>query len=231
MRSMSGINIIDNINLFLDGDGEKIKGRYKEERFASFDYCFNYFQSFRKRNCIEKLCNPENMQQSCLQIAFFLASWGMFRGASFLLQKSVKFYSHLIEKIIETEASRLWTIDLPYKNDDIDLLIKTKENFQKALEKRPSQIPSQTLVTKIMLGVYGNVPAFDNYFQKGMNVCKFTANNLKKISDFYLKYKEEIDNYEPIYTLDFHTGKPTTLKYTNAKIVDMVGWIQGRTLQ
>jgi hypothetical protein len=135
MRSLSGINVIDNINLFLDGDGEKNKGRQKEERFASFDYCFNYFQGFRKRNCIEKLCNPDYIQESCLQIAFFLASWGMFRGASPLLQKSSKFYNQLIETIAETNGSRLWRIDLPYDNDDIDLLIKAKEDFHNALEK------------------------------------------------------------------------------------------------
>jgi hypothetical protein len=81
-----------------------------------------------------------------------------------------------------------------------------------------------------MLGVYGNVPAFDNYFKKGLNVGTFNDKYLGIISDFYVMHKKAIDKQKPIYTLDFYTGKPTRLKYTNAKIVDMVGWIQGRNL-
>jgi hypothetical protein len=33
---------------------------------------------------------------SCLQIGFYLASWGMMRGSSFLLEKSVRNFSNLI---------------------------------------------------------------------------------------------------------------------------------------
>ncbi len=48
---------------------------------------------------------------------------------------------------------------------------------------------------------------------------------LKHIGKFYENNKDEIDGYPPIYTLDF-LGNETPLRYTKAKIVDMVayGW-------
>ena len=37
------------INQYLEGNG-KNKGRKPNERYASFDFCYNYFYSFYKRN-------------------------------------------------------------------------------------------------------------------------------------------------------------------------------------
>lgn len=51
------------------------------ERYTSFDYCYNYFLT---TNDLEK-----DIERSCLTLGFYLASWGMFRGSSFLLQKSL----------------------------------------------------------------------------------------------------------------------------------------------
>jgi len=77
------------INQFLEGNG-KNRGRKPNERYASFDFCYNYFYSFYKENRLSELANGQNLQTSCLQIGFYLASWGMMRGSSFLLEKSVK---------------------------------------------------------------------------------------------------------------------------------------------
>ena len=61
------------------------------ERYSSFDYCYNYFSQTSPDALLK------NMEKSCLAIGFYLASWGMFRGSSFLLQKSVKYYEPLID--------------------------------------------------------------------------------------------------------------------------------------
>ncbi len=86
-----------------------------------------------------------------------------------------------------------------------------------------------TLVTKIMLGVYGNVPAFDTFFRKGLEVSTFGRKSLKKVADFYAHYKDLIDNYaQKTCTFDFHTGKATQRRYSKAKIVDMVLVMEGQ---
>ena len=63
------------INQFLKGNG-KNKGRFSDERYSSFDYCYNYFHLFHKENKLSELANKRNLQMSCLQIGFYLASWG-----------------------------------------------------------------------------------------------------------------------------------------------------------
>ena len=99
------MNVKKLINQFL-------KERKSNERYASFDFCYNYFYSFYKENKLSKLVNKNNIQMSCLQIGFYLASWGMIRGSSFLLKKSVKKFSNLIIAISKMDA-KLWEIDVP----------------------------------------------------------------------------------------------------------------------
>ena len=85
---------------------------------------------------------------------------------------------------------------------------------------------SDTLVTKIMLGVFGNVPAFDDYVRRGLGIYSFNRNSLLLVSEFYKKYKNEIDA-QVIYSFDSATGQPTHRRYTKAKIIDMVAFIEG----
>ncbi len=77
------------IREYIHGDG-KSGGIGPLERYASFDFCFNFFQRFHEQGTAAALARPELMQASCLQLGWFLASWGMLRGAAGLLQKSVK---------------------------------------------------------------------------------------------------------------------------------------------
>ena len=46
--------------MYLDGMG-KNRDRKPDERFASFDYCYNYFYSFYSQNRISQLANDDNM--------------------------------------------------------------------------------------------------------------------------------------------------------------------------
>jgi len=67
-----------------------LQGRRDTARYASFDYCFNYFQSFHDDDRIPALTDAGQIETSCLQLGFYLASWGMFRGKAALLQHSAK---------------------------------------------------------------------------------------------------------------------------------------------
>lgn len=216
------MDIKQNIKIFLNGY-LKNKGKQPDERYASFDYCYNYFQSFREKNLIDKLNDNKNIHNSCLQIGFYLASWGMLRGSSFLLEKSVGFYKKLIEEIAIFDK-RIWEIDVDNYDKNIDLLLEFKEKIKNSLgsENRPTD----TLITKIMLGVFANIPAYDNYFRTAFKTHSFGKKSLKIISEFYDKNQKIIDSYD-IKTFDFITGKETQRKYTKAKIIDMIGFIEG----
>ena len=47
------------------------------KRHVSYDFCYNYFQSFKNKEEIK-----DNMELSCLQLGFYLASWGLYRGSN-----------------------------------------------------------------------------------------------------------------------------------------------------
>lgn len=218
------MNVEKSINQFLAGEG-KNKGRQPEERYASFDYCYNYFYSFYKQNGLHELANGENLQMSCLHLGFYLASWGMMRGSSFLLEKSIGNYKNLIKVISEMDP-KLWEIDVNnYNEENIELLLNCKKQIFEAFGK--DYKPTDTLITKIMLGVFANIPAFDQYVRKSLKVNELNEKSIWKIKDFYEGNKKEIDSFE-IKTFDFLTCNETNIVYTRAKLVDMCGFMDGQ---
>ena len=213
------MDIVGNIKDYLN-DRSPVK------RYSSFDYCFNYFGDFYDSDNIEAIASPINIQLSCLQIGFYLASWGMLRGSSFLLQKSVKHYAHLVS-VIAKMPRVYWKIDLDtYSEKTISLLLEIHKNIFNSLGE-DNEYASNTLVTKIMLGVFGNVPALDDNFCKGFGFSKNLSKSLlRKISDYYQANKNEFDRHR-IKTIDFGTGMETNRYYTKAKLIDMVGFVEG----
>ena len=205
-----------------------INERKPNNRYASFDYCYNYFYNFYKSNSLKKLANDENLEQSCLQLGFYLASWGMMRGSTFMLKKySSRNLGKLIKAISEMKR-KLWEIDVDsYDEGNIKLLLECKEKIKVALGKNNN--PSDTLVTKIMLGVFANVPAFDQNFKKAMKAYKFDEKSLGKIKELYDKNEKLFESFK-IRTIDFKTGKETDIRYTNAKLIDMAGFEHGKKL-
>jgi len=198
--------------------------REANARYASFDYCFNYFQSFRETGKIGAIVDPENIQLSCLHLGFYLASWGMYRGSAMLLQKSARHLIPAIELIARVDRE-LWEIDANcYTEPNIRRLLHIGKNLRRTYSGM-----SETLATKIMLGVFGNVPAFDTNFKCGFEVTTFGPRALRKISDFYNKQHTVIDKYRTP-TIDFVSGGFTTRNYTRAKIIDMAFFIKGMGL-
>jgi hypothetical protein len=195
-----------------------------EHRYSSFDYCYNYFL---KENDLTK-----DMEKSCFELAFYLASWGMFRGSSFLLQKSAKYFIKTIEYVNSLDRE-LWKIDINDYNDEItDKLLEIYNKLDKLVVEGWSR--SITLVTKIMLGIFGFVPAYDEYFCKSFRIitngkCGFRSFNkesLNIIKEFYDLNKNPINKLSnEIFTYDFITGKKTNINYPKAKIIDMYGFI------
>jgi len=211
----------ENIKKFIE---EFEATREPNERDTSFDYCYNYFYSFYKGNKLHELANEENLQRSCLQLGFYLASWGMLRN-SFLLKKSVRYFSDLIKEISKIDP-KLWEIDVDnYNDENIKLLLDCQLKIIEVIKNN-----SDTLITKIMLGVFANVPAYDYYFRiflKENKCCQtFNKKSLEQIKFFYEEHKNEFDSYK-ICTYDFSTKEKTEIIYTKAKLVDMYGFMVG----
>ena len=146
----------------------------------------------------------------------------MLRGSTDLLQRSVRYLGPLIEAIAGS-PSELWQIDADDYGDEI---WATLEQFDTQLRCALSEKASHTLVTKILLGVFGCVPAFDANFMRGAGVWSFNRSSLQRVGSFYHEHAETIERYR-VPTLDFATGASTERRYTRAKVIDMVFFVEG----
>ena len=190
-------------------------------RYASWDHCFNYFRKAHNEGRLASLTCGEELQTSCMYLGFYLASWGMYRGSTQLLQNSAQALEPVIREIAET-PSAIWTVDVEnYDGDSIKQLLETAARLRKALPGNSTD----TLVTKTMLGIFGNVPAFDAYFRKGFHTYRLNQKSLEKIKKYFDQYQSELQGLRR-NTIDFE-GNPTDLWYTQAKIIDMVFFVVG----
>ncbi len=221
------MDIEANLRSYLDG-GATSDGRKPNERYSSFDYCFNYFQSFREAGNTTVLAHSDNLQLSCLQRGFYLASWGMYRGSAPLLQKSARCLVPVVEVIAATDKP-LWQIDANSYTES--KILQLWELARKISHARPGM--SDILITKIMLGVFGSVPAFDENFTRGCKVegicATFGLKSLGQIGAFYRANAQVIDTYR-VPTLDFLSGTYTQRLYSCAKVIDMAFFTQGERM-
>lgn len=193
------------------------------DRYTSFDYCYNYFL---KADDLKR-----DVEKSCLSLGFYLASWGMLRGSSFLLDKSAKHFAPTIEYIATLDRS-VWNIDVDnYTDENIKQIIKIYHDIKGELVT--DRKTHKALVTKVLLGVFGFIPAFDDYFTSTFreisgDLCRFRSveeNSLRVIRDFYKANRTTIDKWaERTFTTDFVTGEKTPINYPKAKIIDMYGF-------
>lgn len=68
----------------------------KNGRYRSWEHCYSNFCHARERDEVD-------YDYLSLQLAFYLASWGMYRGSSFLLQKDYKVHIPVVEELLQTK--------------------------------------------------------------------------------------------------------------------------------
>jgi hypothetical protein len=196
------------------------------QRYVSFDYCYNYFRKGRLTN---------DMEKSCLTLGFYLASWGMLRGSSFLLNKSVKHFEPTI-KYLATLDKSIWKIDInKYNEKNIETILQIYSELKKNINIENTA--HRTLVTKVMLGVFGFIPAYDQFFIKTFSKifkgeCSFASVSKKSLyclKRFYDENNKAIDKIaSKTFTINFKTGERTRINYPKAKIIDMYGFVVGQ---
>lgn len=220
MRDLTDAQIKENLRRYRLVNGVE-SADPSSERITSFDYCYNHFQAFRENRAA--LASEAELERSCLHLGFYLASWGMLRGSSELLQKSLRHYVPLIELIAETKED-VWAVDIDqYTEDNIERLISLERDIRRVISG--TRAATDTLSTKIMLGVFGNVPAFDSFFRAGFHVSGFGPQALRDIGQFYCRHKDAFKT--PIFTMNFHKRKAPERRYPKAKIMDMVFFVEG----
>lgn len=216
-------------------------------RFASFDLCYGYFQTHRGSLTVD-------MERSCLHLWSYLASWGMLRGSSKLLSDcSMKVMEDVVNYLSTLKNPDDWELDLGLDASGAPNPVKSKRiiDIYKDLSKIIGEISvnsvkvgvsaTPTLVTKIMLGTLGCVPALDRYFIDGLfkttgeKIWSLTDKSLECIQDFYkssptypakntvMDTATSINPNTKIKVIDFD-GNETEIFYPRAKVLDMIGF-------
>ena len=202
----------------------------KHHRFKSWEHSFHFFSSHYK-----SLNDEKTFDHGCLHLAFYLASWGMLRGGAFLLQKDYRIHEYfLIDVVKNTKYFRYYDreFQLSMNRDSvvgIDSLIKeTTESYISNISQINGEDTlasvTDTLASKILLGVYGNVPAYDRYLKDALNLHgisqQFNEASLLELVDFYNSYRDE---FEKCHQLFCENGT----YYTPMKLIDMYFWQVG----
>ena len=194
-------------------------------RSRSWEHCYRVFRDARTDP------SPDYDYLS-LHLAFYLASWGMYRGSSFLLQKDYKVLSPIVEEILKPEYDCLFGLacaDLR-ESEVQDSLEKLHKYIAKHFRPIRNEVAgravassvSPVLITKILMGTLGCVPAYDRFFQDGVATYKVTTreyslDSVLRLVDFYEEHNDRLE--------DARRGMQCEdLTYPQMKLLDMGFW-------
>jgi hypothetical protein len=195
----------------------------EHQRYKSWEHCYMFFQK-------EKIKREKDIDLSCLNLAFYLASWGMYRGSSFLLQRDYKVHKYAVSVLYNNKYNKLWDIDFTNFDESLlelifslksELIVSYKDNI-KSGESCEINV-TDTLVTKIILGTMGCVPAYDRFFVNGLRLYKiqqsFNKTSFMSLIKFYQENRKEFDQTQCKLIIN-----PYNVKYPIMKLIDMFFW-------
>lgn len=131
-------------------------------RYRSWEHCYRFFRT-SGREAVRT-----NTNIAALQLGFYLASWGMYRGSSFLLLHDYVIHESVIERLASTEFDQLWKIEIGSEPSDqrlVELILAAVNSVKESY--RPYGDATDTLATNVLLGTLACLPACDRYFIEG----------------------------------------------------------------
>ena len=197
-------------------------------RSRSWEHCYRVFRDARTDP------SPDYDYLS-LHLAFYLASWGMYRGSCFILQKDYKVHTPIVEEILKPEYDCLFGLacaDL--RNDDVraqytklyDYISYYFHRIREEVRGRAvASSVSPVLITKILMGTLGCVPAYDRFFEEGAKYLglekkSYNKDSLLELAAFYEAHNDRLE--------EARCGMRTEdLVYPQMKLLDMGLWQVG----
>jgi hypothetical protein len=193
----------------------------EHHRYRSWEHCFQFFSRV----------SPDEVRRhrdaAALQLGFYLASWGMYRGSSFLLQRAYTAHLRVVDCLACPRFLPLWRTDFGSSEQDSALVASV---LCAADAVREAYIPfgraTDTLVTKVLLGTLGCLPACDRYFLAGFKIrgysnFRMTASFIERLLLFCAS------NITELQTEQERIKHMSGITYPLMKLVDMYFWQVG----
>ena len=194
-------------------------------RSRSWEHCYRVFRDART--------DPSpDCDYLSLHLAFYLASWGMYRGSSFLLQKDYKVLVPIVEEVLKPEYDYLFGVACvvlrePEVQDRLEKLCKyIAKHFEPIRDevagRKVVSSVSPVLITKILMGTLGCVPAYDRFFVDGIKKYKvttqeYTPESVRRLVDFYEEHNDRLEEAR-------RGMRVGDLIYPQMKLLDMGFW-------
>ena len=197
-------------------------------RSRSWEHCYRVFRDARTDP------SPDYDYLS-LHLAFYLASWGMYRGSCFIFQKDYKVHTPIVKEILKPEYDCLFGLacaDL--RNSDVQAQLTNVYDYienhfhpirEQVAGRKVATPVSQVLITKILLGTLGCVPAYDRFFgigakYLGLEKDTYQEKSLDELADFYEAHNDRLEEVRRSFEVD-------GLIYPQMKLLDMGFWQVG----
>ena len=221
---------MDTVDLIIKSSMEFYNDLKADEngRSRSWEHCYSHFIKARESKEVD-------YDYLSLQLAFYLASWGMYRGSSFLLQKDYRVHVPVVKELLNKKYDALAGIECAaFKEESNQKLLQDINSFlEKYYDKIRHEVKEQeiknqlsyTLITKILMGTLGCVPAYDRYFIAGIKNQKvatgnYNLNSIMQLVEFYERNSKRL---EPVREKMEVEGMP----YPQMKMLDMGFWQVG----
>jgi hypothetical protein len=208
-------------------------------RLRAWEFLWDWVQS---SNSWSALASHRRRQQTALHLGLYLAQWGMFRGSSGLLQVNLDFFDAFVLHLFGGKGVNpaFWDLTLKdfegtRRNEEAERLFAQGVEDLRSFE--PNRVTwTSTLTSKVLLGVWGQVPAYDRYFHLGWRnfaaeraegdlprTLKLDAQSLRAIAQTRARHRWNLRGYRT-----FYGSHP----YPPGKVIDMAfyqaGLEQGR---
>lgn len=224
--------------MYYNEDMEKYLNRFikdlekEHSRLKSWEFLYGHINCHRSR-----LLKKDMHERTALHLAYYLASWGMFRGGGQILYKNLEYFKDLTVILFEDIPRQYPSF---YKSTFNDFeYVWFQEEFDEVVRKLKKDMeinPTDILLSKILLGVWGEVPALDRYFKHGYKTYinklpagfdHFRGMGLTGKSMGKLHYVSKLKKWDANFKKIKFRYNGTLLSYPHAKKIDMAFWQYG----
>ena len=157
----------------------------------------------------------------------------MYRGSSFLLQHAYTVHRGMIDLLAAERYDALWNTEFGASKTDEgflpdigDLIKSIRQVYEPFAPAHRSGQPTDTLITKIIFGTFGCLPAVDRYFISGfkrdrLKYSRLNSRFIERVLDFSLANLPELRRAQADIVRRGGT------RYPLMKLVDMYFWRRG----
>lgn len=208
-------------------------------RFYSWNLCYEAFGEFYKKNTTPTTKKEKDLL--ALHLGSYLVTLGMYRGSTFNLHYNYSIHRSVITLLFSPEAQELrknnhdleylktHTKDIKKLYDEVynkyaELFHHTWKDIMDLTVDAKDRKASSILITEVLLGTIGCLPAYDTYLKKGLEISEI-AHNIssttieKCTTDLLAFFEKNITDevYQATYKAD----------YPIMKLLDIAFWKLG----